>query len=146
MRSSMIVPLRFAAAAWFIEAGLSSFPWFVRAGAQVFIWARNPALLWIISTHLLGALCPALALIFLWRRQDVFACLALTTVAIAWLIWHELHYVEWAWTRLDLPRVALSVLTLAIVLAYSLARALRQEMPARSSPDAGSSGGAAGQP
>ena len=122
----MTVPLRFLVVAWVAEALVASVPWLFQAGSRIWLWGHNPSLLWIITAHVLTAVCPFLAAAFLWSGRDAAACVTLVVVASNWLMWHLFTFTTLAWVWYDTARILLSLLTLCVILAYSFSRTTRR--------------------
>jgi cytochrome oxidase assembly protein ShyY1 len=118
----MTIPMRLIVAAWLVQAVSSSIPWLVTAGPHIWAWAQNPVMVPIITLHSAGTLLPIMAAVSLWRRRELLACLALTVAAIVPLAWHILSFTQLAWVVRDLGRIALSVVTLIIVIVYAVGR------------------------
>jgi hypothetical protein len=108
--------------AWSLEAVVSSIPWFVQAGPNVVVWARS-GLTTIVGLHAAGTVVPVVAAFSLWRQERLIACLSLTGLASGWLFWHILTFTHFAPVLRDRARVLLSVITLGVVLLYSLRQA-----------------------
>lgn len=81
---------------------------------------------WIAVTHIVLAICSIVAPLFLRRRYEATAVGLLTLASMAWLFGDVFHFyllLEPTWRLWAVPRVALSVLTLVVVLFYAIRRA-----------------------
>jgi hypothetical protein len=121
MRNGMTLALRLLSVAWVVQAVPWSFRWLANAGPSG-LWSvlRAGEFHWVVTGHVLLGVCSALSPILLWSRRDVGGAFVLIGAAVSCLCLVGIMSREMFWPMF--PRVALSFLTLVVVLLHALAR------------------------
>ncbi len=132
-RKGFTVSLRWLSLAWVLQAVQWSFPWLLKGGPSA-LWSIVVAgeFRSVVAGHVLLALCSAASPVLLWLRREIAAAAVLMGAAVSCLwflggLFSPDMLTSSGWLWLIVPRAALSVLTLVVVLLHALGKAFATE-------------------